>query len=467
MRVTHLLQFYYNNSFTAWQDKCFASAGWRLRLDDTHQKVWGDNQWDELCKHSSSFLKHKMVFHWVFVALKFKIHFTMGKNLFEIKCILTAGRLMSTSWPEGPRCPFDRQDPYRRSGEEQHRTQTHSRDEEMGRFNGHSKFWWRLGFSHSWVQCRMKKFLYLSFQLHGRSREQRYTKLADWDYISTCSKLASPVPLFGKCNSVTVTVCHSINLEQRILQSRLGHCCLLVLNFEVRNGLHSWALSQDVKVSNIIDPFTQICNYVMNSSWLFDTQAMETFFLMKMPWGQKRQECLGSWLLGTYDLKAGGKKGARHATYLRKFIWHLCCLFLRGALIKPWIFTEIKESRHWDISSSERLDILKDFTNFGLEHWGSDTRGVEKTRRFMLEWLSFMCRWAVAIRLRLFGVVGTGCHSQGKNEISFLLCCRYIPVGLLERVPQKINERPPYYLGRDYLESLMASQNVGDWVRIR
>jgi len=44
---------------------------------------------------------------------------------------------------------------------------------------------------------------------------------------------------------------------------------------------------------------------------------------------------------------------------------------------------------------------------------------------------------------------------------------RYIPVGLLERVPQKINERPPYYLGRNYLESLMASQHVGDWIRIR
>lgn len=37
----------------------------------------------------------------------------------------------------------------------------------------------------------------VSLQLHGRSKEQRYTKLADWDYIDACAKLASPVPLFG------------------------------------------------------------------------------------------------------------------------------------------------------------------------------------------------------------------------------------------------------------------------------
>ncbi|KAG7324671.1 hypothetical protein KOW79_012687 [Hemibagrus wyckioides] len=172
----------------------------------------------------------------------------------------------------------------------------------------------------------LKKWGVSMITLHGRSREQRYTKLADWSYIDTCSKLAAPLPLFGNGDILTY---------------------------------------EDAM------------------------RARET-----------------------------GVSGIMVA---------------RGALIKPWLFTEIKEQRHWDISSSERLQVLQDFTHFGLEHWGSDTQGVEKTRNFLLEWLSFTCR--------------------------------YIPVGLLERI-QKINERPPYYLGRDYLETLMASQHVDDWIRI-
>lgn len=110
------------------------------------------------------------------------------------------------------------------------------------------------------------------------------------------------------------------------------------------------------------------------------------------------------------------------------------CMIARGALIKPWIFTEIKERRDWDISSNERLDILKKFVNYGLEQFGCDGEGVEKTRKFLLEWCSFLCR--------------------------------YIPVGLLDVLPQKINEVPPIYHGRDDLETLFASHCCEDWIKI-
>jgi len=164
--------------------------------------------------------------------------------------------------------------------------------------------------------------------VHGRSREQRYTRGADWDYISECVESGTDMPVFGNGD---------------------------VLSYEDAN-IH-------------------MANHNVSG-----------------------------------------------------------CMVARGALIKPWIFTEIKEQRHWDISANERLDLLKNYTNYGMEHWGSDHQGIETTRRFMLEWLSFL-------------------H-------------RYIPVGVLEQVPQRINERPPYYIGRNDLETLMASANCADWVKI-
>jgi tRNA-dihydrouridine synthase 3 len=113
-----------------------------------------------------------------------------------------------------------------------------------------------------------------------------------------------------------------------------------------------------------------------------------------------------------------------------------CAMLARGALIKPWLPTEIKERRHWDISATERLDILKDFVRFGLLHWGSDQQGVNNCRRFLLEWLSFL-------------------H-------------RYVPVAFLEQPgPQKMNQRPPKFMcGRSDLETLLMSDQSSDWIKI-
>lgn len=107
----------------------------------------------------------------------------------------------------------------------------------------------------------------------------------------------------------------------------------------------------------------------------------------------------------------------------------------RGALIKPWIFEEIEKGQYLDKSATERLAYVEKFAKYGLQTWGSDELGIGTTRRFLLEWLSFA-------------------H-------------RYVPVGLLEHLPPNIQDRPPRFRGRNDLETLMASENYKDWIKLR
>ncbi|MCJ1479616.1 tRNA-dihydrouridine synthase 3 [Lambiella insularis] len=107
----------------------------------------------------------------------------------------------------------------------------------------------------------------------------------------------------------------------------------------------------------------------------------------------------------------------------------------RGALIKPWIFEEIEQGQYLDKSATERLAIVEQYVRYGLETWGSDEMGVGLTRRFLLEWLSF--------------------------------ACRYIPVGILEHLPPSLQDRPPAWKGRNELETLLGSDNFRDWIKIR
>lgn len=112
--------------------------------------------------------------------------------------------------------------------------------------------------------------------IHGRSREQRYTKSSDWQYIEQCAKEAKSIPIIGNGD---------------------------ILSYE-----------DYLEVGKIAPSVTSV-------------------------------------MIG------------------------------RGALYKPWIFQEIKEQRHIDMSSSDRFEIMRKYVNYGLDHWGSDTKGVENTRR--------------------------------------------------------------------------------------
>ena len=199
--------------------------------------------------------------------------------------------------------------------------------------------------------------------LHGRSRQQRYTRQADWSYITETATLIEKLNI--KADAIADTTREPDHRDQP-------------------------------------DPHKGSTNH----------SRTKVFFL------------------GNGDVYS-------HEHY-NQHLTHTgidTCMVARGALMKPWIFEEIHAGQYLDKSSSQRLEYVEKFCRYGLEAWGSDEIGVGQTRRFFLEWLSF--------------------------------ACRYVPIGLLEQLPPSIQDRSPRYRGRDELETLMASDNFRDWIKIR
>lgn len=181
--------------------------------------------------------------------------------------------------------------------------------------------------------------------LHGRSRQQRYTKLANWDYIKDISEQLRSFEIEYKENA----------------ENRDRHRIQFVGNGDI-NNFEDWYHYQR------------------------ELPAMDSIMVA------------------------------------------------RGALLKPWIFEEIDAQQYLDKSANERLDILRDYTQYAMEHWGTDEYGIQQCRRFFCEFMSFF-------------------H-------------RYIPMGICERYPVLLNERPPKWVGRNELETQMGSSDVSDWIKL-
>ncbi|MCB0344272.1 MAG: tRNA-dihydrouridine synthase family protein [Bdellovibrionales bacterium] len=68
-------------------------------------------------------------------------------------------------------------------------------------------------------------------------------------------------------------------------------------------------------------------------------------------------------------------------------------MLARGALTKPWIFEEIKESQARPLSASERIAIYFRFSEYLKQHFGADELGCSRIMRFLPWHLSLFARY--------------------------------------------------------------------------
>lgn len=68
-------------------------------------------------------------------------------------------------------------------------------------------------------------------------------------------------------------------------------------------------------------------------------------------------------------------------------------LIARAALIKPWIFAELKEGKTFDLSWSERTEIFYQLASYMKEHFRDDEKGLRRCKDFLTWHFSFFHRY--------------------------------------------------------------------------
>ena len=68
-------------------------------------------------------------------------------------------------------------------------------------------------------------------------------------------------------------------------------------------------------------------------------------------------------------------------------------MLARGALIKPWLFREIREGQTWLPTAEERFSVIWRFVELLREHFFDDERGRRRALRFLPWHLNFFCRY--------------------------------------------------------------------------
>jgi tRNA-dihydrouridine synthase 3 len=68
-------------------------------------------------------------------------------------------------------------------------------------------------------------------------------------------------------------------------------------------------------------------------------------------------------------------------------------MLARGALIKPWLFREIREGRSWQPTAEERFGVVWRLVELLREHFRDDEKGRRRALRFLPWHLNFFCRY--------------------------------------------------------------------------